>query len=139
MLDYVVRRMSTYLLFPQMFDAICDANGWDKAIALRIRAAMAKFDGPHRAGLAGDENTTRDIEKLQRLRDLYPRHWIMEGNAVGSAEECASSLSERFAAGADGVLLHGSPAADLAPLVDAWRGRRCARGMPRVVNPGRMV
>jgi 5,10-methylenetetrahydromethanopterin reductase len=83
MLRYVVRRMNTYVLFPSMFDAICDANGWDKKQAARLRAALAETDKRRGTGTMGDETTTRDLDDLRRMRDLYPRSWLEDGNATG--------------------------------------------------------
>lgn len=136
MLRYVVRRMNTYILFPAMFDAICDANGWNRADADRLRAALARFDSERKAGTMGDESTTRDLDELRQMAALYPKAWIGEGNAVGTGEDGARAARDRLAAGADGVLFHGSTPAEMAGVLAAWRGMRPA-GLPaRPVNPG---
>ena len=70
------------------------------------------------------------------MRDLYPQQWLDEGNAVGSAAKCAQLTRARFDAGADGVLLHGSPPRKLAPLLGAWPQHRPAGASARPVNPG---
>jgi probable F420-dependent oxidoreductase len=137
MLSYVIRRMNTYVLFPPMFDAICAANGWDQGAAVKVRAALAGFDKAREPGTMGDESTTREIDHLRRIRDLYPRSWIYRGNAVGSAEECARATRSRFDAGADGVLFHGSHPRDMATLMAAWPRYRPAGLSGRSVNPGR--
>ncbi len=136
MLRYVVRRMNTYLLFPKMFDAICDANGWNRSDAERLRKALAGFDQKKAAGTMGDESTTRDLDQLRQMASLYPRAWIEEGNAVGTGADGARAALARLEAGADGVLFHGSPPAELAGVLDAWAGIRPAglAGLP--VNPG---
>lgn len=136
-LNYVVRRMNTYLLFPPMFRTICEHNGWDPAVADRLRARLAEIDGVQDKGGIGDEHTSRDLDALRRMRDLYPPEWIAEGNAVGSREVCAKATLARFEAGADGVLMHGSPPAQLAPLLEAWRRCRPAARFERLeLNPG---
>jgi 5,10-methylenetetrahydromethanopterin reductase len=137
MLSYVVRRMNTYLLFPPMFEAICKANRWDASAANALRSALAGLDKERRAGTMGDEATTREIDDLRRMRDLYPRAWLYQGNAVGSAEECAKATRARLDAGADGVLFHGSHPRDLEPLLDIWPHYRPAGADHRPVNPGR--
>jgi 5,10-methylenetetrahydromethanopterin reductase len=137
MLSYVVRRMNTYLLFPPMFEAICKANGWDAGAATGLRSALAELDKERRAGTMGDEATTREIDDLRRMRDLYPREWLYEGNAVGSARECAQATRARFDAGADGVLFHGCHPRDLRPLLELWPHYRPSGIAHRPVNPGR--
>ena len=137
-LNYIYRRMNTYVIYPPFFQILSKYNGWDNAKANEIRAALAKIDGkPKIEGGLGDEHTTRDLDEIRRMRDLYPEEWIYRGNAVGSADDCAKATLERFEAGADGVLLHGSPAAKLKPLLDKWPEYRPAeRFAGRSVNPG---
>nr|WP_087574905.1 TIGR03857 family LLM class F420-dependent oxidoreductase [Sphingomonas sp. CDS-1] len=136
MLSYVVRRMNSYILFPGMFDAICDANGWDKAEAVRLREALARFDSQRPAGTMGDESTTRDLDQLRAMADLYPRSWIEDGNAIGTGRDGANAALARLNAGADGVLFHGSAPAEMAGVLQAWQDIRPA-GLPtRSVNPG---
>lgn len=136
MLNYVIRRMNTYILFPGMFDAICDANGWDKGEAVRLRAALAEFDKGIRSGTMGDEATTRDLNQLRHMAALYPREWIEGGNAVGTGRQGARAALDRLQAGADGVLFHGSTPAELAGVLGAWADMRPASLAIRDVNPG---
>jgi hypothetical protein len=137
MLQTIVRRINTYVLFPSMFDAICDANGWDKAVATQIRKALAEIDGKPKAGTLGDEHTSRQIDDLRKMLALYPAEWVREGCAVGSAAECVTAIQERFDAGADGILFHGSSPDHLGPLLDIWKQKRpVARFDARSVNPG---
>ena len=136
LLNFVIRRMNTYLLFPAMFATICQTNGWDPKQADRLRAKLAEIDGRQKAGGIGDESTSRDLDALRAMRDLYPEQWLKEGNAVGSAANCVQATLDRFDAGADGVLFHGSPPQKLAPLLSAWSGARPDRFSGRPVNPG---
>lgn len=135
-LRYVIRRMNTYMLFPGQMEAFCDANGWDKNLLPGIRAEMKKIDGDKPGGMLGDENTTRDVDQLRRLAALYPQHWIEEGHAVGSAGQCAQRARERFDAGADGVLFHGTHPQYLEPLLAIWPRYRPSGLETRSVNPG---
>ncbi|MFA5525009.1 MAG: TIGR03857 family LLM class F420-dependent oxidoreductase [Tissierellales bacterium] len=136
MLHYVVRRMNTYLLFPAMFDAICDANGWQRSDAVRLREALKEFDKNKSTGTMGDESTTRDLDELRHMATLYPREWIERGNAVGSGEDGAQAALARIKAGADGILFHGSPPSELAGVLDAWSKIRPATLSHAKVNPG---
>ncbi|HEX6093872.1 MAG TPA: TIGR03857 family LLM class F420-dependent oxidoreductase [Dongiaceae bacterium] len=138
MLRTIIRRMNTYILWPAAFDWTCEVNGWDKAVAAGIRQTLAEIDGPMKSGgTLGDEFTTRDRDKLRRMRDAYPSHWIHDGSAVGTAAECAPLIRERFEAGADGILFHGTSPDDLPPLLGAWRRIRPAQFDQRSVVPGR--
>ena len=137
MLRYVIRRMNTYLLFPAMFDSICDANGWHRSDAARLRAALAKIEGGGKAaGTMGDEATTRDLDDLRRMEKQFPRAWLQDGNAIGSGTDGAKAARERLAAGADGVLFHGSQPGELAGVLQCWRETRPAGLRNRPVNPG---
>jgi probable F420-dependent oxidoreductase len=137
-LRWVIRRMNTYLLFPGQMETFCAVNGWDASRLPAIRDAVRKIDGARPAGLLGDEATTRDLDDLRRIAALYPRQWIEEGHAVGSAEACARIVRERFDAGADGIIFHGTHPRDLRSLTDAWpRFRPDARFADRSANPGR--
>lgn len=136
-LNFVIRRMNTYMLFPQMMLAVCDANGWDPAVVDCVRSKLAEIDGTPRPGLGGDEHTTRSIERLHFMRKMYPDEWIRDGNAVGTAHECARATRGRIDAGADGVLFHGSPPKKLAPLLQVWpKYRPIGRFENTSVNPG---
>src|SRR5690606_31573923 len=85
MLTFVVRRMNTYLAFPGMYEAICNANGWDIHVLSKIREELQKNQGKKLSGLLGDENISRDLEVIKRTYDLYPRNWFDEGSIIGSA------------------------------------------------------
>lgn len=136
MLRYVIRRMNTYLLFPPMFDAICDANGWSRSDATALREKLAQFDRDKKAGTMGDENTTSDLDDLRRMAEFYPREWIEKGTAVGNGEDGARAALARIDAGADGILFHGSAPSELSGVLAAWRRLRPA-GLPNYeVNPG---
>jgi probable F420-dependent oxidoreductase len=137
MLTFVVRRMNTYLAFPGMYHAICEANGWDPAVLDQVRAVQAEIDGRAAKGLLGDEHMSRRADDIRRTYEVYPRQWIEQGCAVGSAEHCTKRIQECLAAGADGVLLHGSTPRYLRPLVDRWRQvRPVERYAQRHRNPG---
>jgi probable F420-dependent oxidoreductase len=124
MLRYVVRRMNTYLLFPPFFDAVCDANRWNRADAARLRVELAKIEKPAKAGTMGDETTTRDTNDLRQMAALYPR------------ADGAQAALVRLKAGADGILFHGSPPKELATVLASWKTIRPAGLDRRAFNPG---
>jgi alkanesulfonate monooxygenase SsuD/methylene tetrahydromethanopterin reductase-like flavin-dependent oxidoreductase (luciferase family) len=137
MLGSIIRRMNTYLYIPGMFEELCEVNDWDASLLPGMRAKLAEIDTAPAAGVVGDEATTRDREQLERLAEMYPEHWITEGNAVGSAEQAVRAVRDRFDAGVDGVLFHGTHPADLTPLLSAWDHERSRRPLRRLANPGR--
>jgi 5,10-methylenetetrahydromethanopterin reductase len=137
MLTFVVRRMNSYLAFPGMVESICGANGWDPAIAVKVRAFLREIEGQKATGMLGDENNSRDFDVIRRTYDLYPSHWVDEGCMVGTASLCADKMVDRFDAGADGLLLHGSTPEHLRTLLAEWSARRpAARFAGRHANPG---
>lgn len=134
-LKTIIRRMNTYLYVPGYLETVCEVNGWDPAELPKLRGALAEIDPGTQKGMLGDEATTRVVDEIRRIGELYPRHWITEGNGVGTAAEVAAATSDRFAAGADGVLFHGTHPAHLAPLLDLWAGQRPA-ALRTASNPG---
>lgn len=134
-LKTVIRRMNTYLYAPGFFETLCEVNGWDPAELPKLRGALAAIDKETQAGMLGDEATTRVLDEVKRIGEMYPRHWITQGNAVGSAEDCATAARERFDAGADGVLFHGTHPGHLQPLLGVWDKYKPA-GLRTVANPG---
>jgi probable F420-dependent oxidoreductase len=121
MLNYVVRRMNTYFMLP-MIDVLVKANGWDPEKARIVKEAV--FAQASQSGGMGDEGASRDLDDLRRYRDLYPREWIEDCNAVGSAANGARFIRSLFDAGADKVIIHGSPPADLGSLMQEWPKHR---------------
>mgnify|MGYP001050907665 CR=1 FL=1 len=137
MLDVIVRRLNTYVLVPPVFAAMCVGNGWDQNVAAGMRDLLVEADAGKKRGLMGGDHTSCDRDHLRRCLDAYPQRWLDEGAAVGSAARCASKILERFDAGVDGVLLHGSTPEYLASLVTEWGKVRPARRFAaRSANPG---
>lgn len=134
-LKTIIRRMNTYLYVPGFFETLCQVNGWDAGELPKLRGALAEIDPATQKGMVGDESTTRVIDEIRRIGELYPRSWITEGNGVGSSSEVAAVTRDRFDAGADGVLFHGTHPAHLAPLLDVWPGQR-PDGLRTAANPG---
>lgn len=124
MLNYVVRRMNTYFMLP-MIDVLVRVNQWDPAAAKRIQAAVLEQAKMAKTkGAMGDEGASRDLDDLRRYRDLYPEQWLYDCNAIGSADTCAGFMRSLLDAGADKVIIHGSPPSDLGSLMQAWPSHR---------------
>jgi hypothetical protein len=120
-----------------MYEAICDANGWDRSVLSQVKELTREIDSKKTSGTLGDEHVSRDLDDIRRTYELYPQQWIDEGSIVGSAQVCVDKMFERFNAGADGILLHGSTPAHLGPVVTEWARRRPAnRFSGRSANPG---
>jgi hypothetical protein len=131
MLETVVRRFSNEMLYPALFDRICEANHWDKQTAVALRSTIADIE---RTRLQHEEAD----DTLRRIRDAFPPHWIREGCVMGSASECTRAVLDRFEAGADGVVFHAGSPCHLARFVDAWRNvRPSQRFAGRASTPGR--
>lgn len=129
MLNYVVRRMNTYFMLP-MIDVLVRVNNWDPGVAATIKAEVMN-DASNKAGSMGDENASRDLDELRRFYSLYPKEWLHECNAIGSAQHCAHFMRSLLEAGADHIIIHGSPPSDLGSLMTEWPKHRPAHlGVP---------
>src|SRR5436190_7370164 len=94
----VTGRMATY--FQAYGDALVAMNGWDPAPLEAFRADEVVRSVP------GAIDAVGTIEQLEHIQTLIPEEWLPA--AVGSAEVCAQRVLDQLAAGADGVILHGS-------------------------------
>ena len=124
LLNYIVRRMNTYFMLPNI-DVLAGVNDWDTEKVQQIRSAVMEDAGASKGGM-GDESVSRELDTLRRFRDMYPEAWISECNAVGDADASAGYVRMLMDAGADKVILHGSPPSDLRALLKAWPKHRPA-------------
>lgn len=112
-------RAAGYLSVRGLGEAIAAANGWDAR-------ALAAYRGQETlnalGGLPADKNLTR--EQLADLADTLPSDWLPAASAMGSAAVCRDRLAEYLAAGADEIIVHGTPVTGLAPLLDTSTGGR---------------
>ena len=123
-LDILAGRAVTYLQPPVHGERILHLNGWDLAPLTRLRAhpLIAGLGG----ALADQAYSPRD---LATVGQLIPRHWLTSSTAAGSPRRCAERLAEYLEAGADELILHGTPPDRLEPAVTAYR-RWTASGDP---------
>lgn len=109
-------RAITYLQAPALGDVIVEANGWDKTYLDNIRnhPLMAEL-----GKTTADQGLAK--EQLVQLAKEIPSEWLLEGNALGSAQQCAGRLLDYIDSGADAILLHGSAPTEMTPMVAALR------------------
>ncbi len=124
----VTGRMATY--FQAYGDALVTMNGWDPAPLEAFRADEVV------QSVRGAIDAVGTVEQLEHIQTLIPEEWLPA--AVGSADLCAQRVLDQLAAGADGVILHGSSPAELAPVVEAYaKVRPENRFEGREANPAR--
>jgi len=127
-LKKLVGRLGTYL--QGYGDLLVRVNGWDPAVLAAFRA-----DG-FVSGFGGALDATATPEQLRHVATLLPDEWLA-ASATGSPSSCAARVLDQFAAGADGVILHGATPDELAPVVSAYRGVRPAGRFEQLpANPG---
>lgn len=106
-----------YLLVAGLGESIVAANEWDAAELARMRS-HERF-----AGLAYNELKSVPTADLAAASRHLPAHWLNDGAAVGSADECAARIDDFLDAGASHVLLHGLDLAATTRLMTAYRAR----------------
>jgi probable F420-dependent oxidoreductase len=112
----LVGRLATYL--QGYGELLVRTNGWDREALGRILAdpVVSSVRGLDIVG------TT---EQLEHVATLIPEDWLAHA-AVGDPARCAAVVARQFELGCDGVILHGSTPAELAPIVAEHRRRRAA-------------
>ncbi len=112
-------RLLTYAQTQGYGEQLCEANHWDSSVLSTIRAHPLFEDGR-----SADQDFTR--YQTAEVAALFPEEWLRTTSALGSAEYCARRLNDHFAAGVDGILIHGSVANQMADLLDAYDSVRDA-------------
>ena len=113
-LHKLVARMATYMQAPGYVEMLADLNQWDASVLETFRSNELV------SSILGGIDSVATLEQLERIEPLIPADWI-ESVAVGSAEDCAKRLLQEFEYGADEVCIHGSSAAEIAPILNAYR------------------
>lgn len=113
-------RMVTYVTWPNG-RAMMELNGWDTAVADRIKEHPLFQNMPDREA---DLAFTR--EQLLEPAKLIPEHWVDDCSALGPLKRCVAKLREYKDAGADELATYGSSPAQNASLIQAWRNATAA-------------
>ena len=110
----VAGRAVTYLQSSFIGPILAELNGWDpkELVKLREHPSIAR----HAAGIVSQKMTRDELVEAGRT---LPQEWVETGAVAGSAQDCARRLCDYLAAGADEILLHGSPPAAMGGLTKA--------------------
>lgn len=128
-LKRTVGRLATYL--QGYGDLLVSTNGWDPEVLRRFRADEVVGSVP------GAIDTVADAAQLAHIATLLPAEWLASAG-TGSPTACAAAARAQFDLGVDGVILHGSTPAQLAPVLTAYRAAGRPDGADRwAANPGR--
>ena len=100
---------------------LATANGWDLETVNRMRN-HEQFQNLDRAA-----DLTFHRHQMAGPASVLPWSWIEDCCAIGSPQECATSLQRFIDAGADEVTTYGSTPRQNAALIAAWRERPAAR------------
>jgi 5,10-methylenetetrahydromethanopterin reductase len=127
-LKKTVGRLASYLR--GYGDLLVKVNGWDPSVLERFRA------DPFVAGFQGAMDARATTAELDYVSTLLPDEWLAIA-ATGTPSQCAGTIVEQFALGADSVILHGATPAELLPVIAAYRAVRPAEVRNLPVNPGK--
>jgi 5,10-methylenetetrahydromethanopterin reductase len=128
-LKKLVGRLATYL--QGYGDVLVKTNRWDPEVLVRFRADERV------TSIGGAIDAVATTEQLRSIAELLPEEWLA-ASATGSPERCATRVLDQFAAGADGVILHGATPTELEPVLEAYRKvRPPGRFDGAHANPGR--
>jgi probable F420-dependent oxidoreductase len=107
-------RLVTYLNSPGLAESLVKANGWDLGVleAIAAHPLIAPLGKRPADGVL-------DHAQLIEVSQVVPDHWFEQAAAAGTAAQVAARLAEYLDAGADDVIVHGSPPDLLATTVSA--------------------
>ena len=108
-------RAAGYFQLPGLGDSLAASNGWDAA---DLAAYRSQPEFVALGARSADKALSRD--KLIELSRAMPEWWLPSASAVGEPAACATKLLEYLDAGADDLLLHGSTAEFLSPMLDSY-------------------
>jgi alkanesulfonate monooxygenase SsuD/methylene tetrahydromethanopterin reductase-like flavin-dependent oxidoreductase (luciferase family) len=110
-------RLVTYLQYPYYGDKLAEANGWDMEIVNEMR------NHPQFQGLTRVADLTFHRHELMGPASVLPEAWIHDTCAIGTVDECVTSLQRFIDAGADEIATYGSTPKQNAAMIAAWRER----------------
>jgi probable F420-dependent oxidoreductase len=111
-------RLVTYLQYPYYGDILATANGWDLDVVREMRVHPQLTSAPRIGDL-----TYHRHQMVEGPGSVIPWEWVLDCSAIGTADECATSLQRFIDAGADEVTTYGSTPRQNAALIAAWRER----------------
>jgi len=111
-------RLVTYLQYPYYGDVLASANAWDLETVQRMRQHPQLTSAPR----VGDLTYHRH-QMVEGPGSVIPWSWIQDCSAVGTVDECVTSLQRFIDAGADEVTTYGSTPRQNSALIEAWRKR----------------
>jgi probable F420-dependent oxidoreductase len=115
-------RLVTYLQYPYYGDILATANGWDLDVVREMRT-HPQLTGATRVG----DLTYHRHQMIEGPGSVIPWEWVLDCSAIGTPDECVTSLQRFIDAGADEVTTYGSTPRQNADLIAAWRERPQAR------------
>ncbi|MEU8566762.1 TIGR03857 family LLM class F420-dependent oxidoreductase [Streptomyces pathocidini] len=122
--DILAGRAVGYLHPPPHGDRIAHLNGWNPAPLARLRAhPLLAGLGP---ALADEKYRPQELAGPARL---IPDSWLATSTATGTPAACTLRLAEYLDAGADELILHGTPPDRLGSLTAAYQ-RTTTTGPP---------
>jgi len=106
-----VGRLGTYL---QGYGALLvRTNQWDPAVLERFLADPV-------VGSVRGLDMVGTTEQLAHAETLLPQEWLANA-ATGTPAQCVAAIRHQFDLGVDGVIMHGSSPADLAPVMAEYQ------------------
>jgi alkanesulfonate monooxygenase SsuD/methylene tetrahydromethanopterin reductase-like flavin-dependent oxidoreductase (luciferase family) len=118
-LNQTAARLLTYIVgMPSVVRSYARVNGWDEQVLHGLtQHELFQRQKTKTADLAYFRH-----ELIDAARQV-PMEWMEDCCAIGTAEECVTSLQRFRDAGADEIVLYGSTPADNARMIELWRDR----------------
>jgi 5,10-methylenetetrahydromethanopterin reductase len=126
-------RAVTYLQYPYYGDILAKANGW----SLDVVNAMRNHPMLTQASRVVDLTYHRH-QLVEGPGSVLPWEWMLDCSAIGSVDECVTSLQRFIDAGADEVATYGSTPQQNAALAAAWHVRPKAQHAAAATAGGRV-
>ncbi|ALR19091.1 TIGR03857 family LLM class F420-dependent oxidoreductase [Sphingobium baderi] len=95
-------RAVSYFMHHEIGLALTAINGWDQAPLARL----AELNLQHLEYANADVAESR--RQMAMAVSTLPAHWLAEGAATGTVDQCLERLGQYLEAGVDNILLHGT-------------------------------
>ncbi|MDO3402775.1 hypothetical protein QWI29_22265 [Mycolicibacterium neoaurum] len=117
--EVVYARALTCIQMPDSGEHLLRRSRWSDDDLAHVRA-HPMFTGL-RTGVADQQfHCSQLVDAARRLT----KNWIEPNATTGSPTQCAAQLLAFMELGVDEICLHGASAAQLRPVIDAYRGLR---------------